>query len=151
VEFETRVPASGNVTMVAGRQAVTVRQGVAGRTLTIWVNLYSVRLVLDVHGLRIVVSWLLPQDLAFLAMRGARPTGPPPASAEIQRCGCTPVVQAVEVDRRVYRDRHVFIDGGPAHHRRARRTAGRRPRRRNAAAPAAASIAGHSPRRAGQT
>ena len=89
VEFETWVPASGNVTMVSGRQAVTVRQGMAGRTLTIWVDLHSVHLVLDVHVLRIVASWLLPQDLAFLAMRGARPTGPPPAPAEIQRCGCT--------------------------------------------------------------
>ena len=97
------------------------------------------------------------------------------------------MVQAVEVDRKVHRDCHVFIDGGkyqvgtglagttvtmrlaghlmqaiadgalagtwpcPITNRRVRRAAGRRPRHRNAAAPAAASVAGHSPRRAGQT
>ena len=112
VEFETRFPPSGNVTIVSGRQAVTVRQGMAGRTLTIWADLHSVHLVLDGHVLRIVASRLLPQDLAFLALRGARPAGPPPASAAIQRRGCTPVIQAVEVDRKVHLDRHVFIDGG---------------------------------------
>src|SRR5712692_2980410 len=36
---------------------------------------------------RTFASRLLPQDLAFLAMRGARPAGPPPATTAIQRRG----------------------------------------------------------------
>jgi hypothetical protein len=41
VEFEARVPPSGILTVVSGRQAVTLRQGMAGRTLTIWADLHS--------------------------------------------------------------------------------------------------------------
>ena len=70
VEFEARVPPSGVVTVVSGRQALTVRAGLAGRTLTIWADLHSVHLLLDGHVLRTVASRLLSQDLAFLAMRG---------------------------------------------------------------------------------
>jgi hypothetical protein len=113
VEFEARVPPSGMVTIVSGRQAVTMRQGMAGRTLTIWADLHSIHLVLDGHVLRTVASRLLPQDLAFLAMRGARPAGPAPAAAAIQRRGGAPVLtagQAVEIDRKVHRDGHVLID-----------------------------------------
>jgi hypothetical protein len=72
VEFEARVPPGGPLTVVADRQSPTVRQGLAGRTLTIWANLYSIHLMLDGHVLRTVASRLLPQDPAYLAMRGAR-------------------------------------------------------------------------------
>jgi transposase InsO family protein len=115
VEFEARVPPSGILTVVSGRQAVTLRQGMAGRTLTIWAGLHSIHLILDGHVLRTVASRLLPQDLAFLAMRGARLAGPPPAPAAIQRRGGVPVLaagQAVEVDRKVQRDGHVLMAGG---------------------------------------
>src|SRR5439155_18839332 len=78
VEFEARVPPSGFVTVVSGRQALTVRAGLAGRTLTIWADLHSIHLILDGHVLRTVASRLLSHDLAFLAMRGARSAGPPP-------------------------------------------------------------------------
>jgi hypothetical protein len=114
VEFEARVPPSGVVTVVSGRQALTVRAGLAGRTLTIWADLHSVHLLLDGHVLRTVASRVLSQDLAFLAMRGARPAGPPPAKAALQRRNGSPVLaagQAVEVDRKVQRDGHVLIDG----------------------------------------
>jgi hypothetical protein len=108
VEFQARVAPSGILTIVSGRQAVTLRQGMAGRTLTIWADL-----VLDGHVLRTVASRLLPPDLAFLAMRGARPAGPPPAAAAIQRHGGIPVLtadQAAEVDRKVQRDGHVLMN-----------------------------------------
>jgi transposase InsO family protein len=114
VEFEARVPRSGIVTVVSGRQALTVRAGLAGRTLTIWADLHSVHLLLDGHVLRTVASRLLAQDLAFLSMRGARPAGPPPAKAALPRRNGNPVLaagQAVEVDRKVQRDGHVLIDG----------------------------------------
>ncbi|HEY5986654.1 MAG TPA: integrase core domain-containing protein [Streptosporangiaceae bacterium] len=54
VEFQARVPPSGIVTVVSGRQALTVRAGLAGRTLTIWADLHSVHLLLDGHVLRTV-------------------------------------------------------------------------------------------------
>ena len=114
VEFEARVPPSGMLTIVSGRQAVSVRQGLAGRTLTIWADLHSIHLLLDGHVLRTVASRLLPQDLAFLAMRGARQAGPPPAPGAIQRRDGNPVLaagQAVEIDRKVQHDGHVMVSG----------------------------------------
>jgi hypothetical protein len=114
VEFEARVPPSGMLTIVSGRQAVSVRQGLAGRTLTIWADLHSIHLLLDGHVLRTVASRLLPQDLACLAMRGARQAGPEPAKAAIQQRDGKPVLaagQAVEIDRKVHRDGHVIVDG----------------------------------------
>lgn len=114
VEFEARVPASGTLTIVSGRQSVSVTQGLAGRTLTIWADLHSIHLLLDGHVLRTVASRLLPGDLAYLAMRGARQAGPEPAKAAIQHRDGKPVLaagQAVEIDRKVHRDGHVLIDG----------------------------------------
>lgn len=114
VEFEARVPPSGIVTVVSGRQAVTMRQGMAGRTQTIWADLHSVHVILDGHVLRTVASRLLPQDLAFLAMRGARQAGPEPARSALQHRDGKPVLgagQAVEIDRKVRRDGHVTVIG----------------------------------------
>jgi hypothetical protein len=86
----------------------------AGRTLTIWADLHSIHLLLDGHVLRTVASRLLPQDLAYLAMRGARQAGPEPAKAAIQQRDGKPVLaagQAIEIDRKVHRDGHVIVDG----------------------------------------
>jgi hypothetical protein len=115
VEFEVRVPASGELTLVPGRQRVSVNQGLAGRTLTVRADPRSIHLLLGGHVLRTVASRLLPDDLAFLAMRGARPAGPPPAAAAIPRRNGMPDLaagQAVEADRKVHRDGHVLIAGG---------------------------------------
>jgi transposase InsO family protein len=114
VEFEARVPPSGDLIIVAGRQHLSVKQGLAGRTLTVWADLHSIHLLLDGHVLRTVASRLLPQDLAYLAMRGARRAGPEPAKAAIRRKDGQPVLaagQAVEIDRKVHRDGHVNFDG----------------------------------------
>jgi hypothetical protein len=115
VEFTVRVPPSGGLTLVPGKQQVSVNQGLAGRTLTVWADLRSIHLLLDGHVLRTVASRLLPADLASLAMRGARPAGPPPAAAALPRRNGAPHLgagQAIEVDRKVQRDGHVLIAGG---------------------------------------
>ena len=114
VEFVARVSPAGDLIIVAGRQHLTLRQGMAGRTLTVWADLHSIHLLLDGHVLRTVASRLLPQDLAYLAMRGARQAGPEPARAAIQQRNGKPVLaagQAVEIDRKVHRDGHVSVDG----------------------------------------
>jgi hypothetical protein len=91
------------MTIVSGRQAVTVRQGMAGRTSAIWAVLHSVHLVLDGHVLRIVASRVLPSTGRSWPCAAPGPPG---------RRGWTPVAQTVEAHRKVHRDRHVFIDGG---------------------------------------
>jgi hypothetical protein len=117
VEFEVRVPPSGELTLVPGKQRVAVNQGLAGRTLTVWADLRSIHLLLDGHILRTVASRLLPADLATLTMRGARPARPEPAAAALPRVNGKPqpaAGQAIEVDRKVHRDGHVLIAGGKA-------------------------------------
>jgi transposase InsO family protein len=114
VEFEARVPPSGDLVIVAGRQHLTLQQGLAGRTLTVWADIHSIHLLLDGHVLRTTASRLLPQDLAYLAMRGARQAGPEPARAAIGRRAGQAVLaagQAVELDRKVQRDGHVNFSG----------------------------------------
>jgi hypothetical protein len=56
VEFDARVPPSGDLIVAAGRQHLSVKQGLAGRTLTVWADLHSIHLLLDGHVLRTVVS-----------------------------------------------------------------------------------------------
>jgi transposase InsO family protein len=115
VEFEARVPPSGTITVVSGKQQVDVHPALAGRTLTIWADQRSIHLVLDGHVLRTVSSRLRPGDLKFLSMRGARPAGPAPAGAALTRVNGKVHLgagQAVEFDRKVHRDGHVLIAGG---------------------------------------
>jgi transposase InsO family protein len=112
VEFEVRVPPSGEVNLASSRQRISVKHGLAGRTLTVWADLRSIHLLLDGHLVRTLGSQLLPEDLAHLVMRGARPAGPEPATAALPRLGGSPVLapgKAVEVDRRIHRDGHVSI------------------------------------------
>lgn len=112
MEFEARVPPGGELTLVQGRQRVGASQGLAGRVLTVRADMRSIHLLLDGHVLRTVASRLLPADLAFLAMRGARPAGPAPATSAIPRRNGAPFLgagQAIETDRKVHRDGHVII------------------------------------------
>jgi hypothetical protein len=114
VELELRVPPSGELTLVAGRQQVGVSPSLAGRTLTVWADLRSIHLLLDGHLLRTLGSRLQPQDLAYLAMKGARPARPAPAVVALPRRNGHPTLpagQAVEVDRKVHRDGEVRLAG----------------------------------------
>lgn len=115
VEFDLRVPPSGELTLVPGKQRVAVNPGLAGRTLTVWADLRSIHLLLDGHVLRTIASRLGPAELAFLVMRGAHPAGPAPAAEALPNGNGTRRLgagQAVEVDRKVHRDGHVLIAGG---------------------------------------
>jgi hypothetical protein len=114
VEFDLRVPPSGELTLVPGKQKVSVNLGLVGQTLTVWADLRSVHLTLHGHPIRTIASRLLPTDLAYLTMRGARPAGPPPAVDALPRRdgrAHLPPGGAVEIDRKVTRDGHVTIAG----------------------------------------
>lgn len=114
VEFEVRVPPSGEVQIRSGRQSVSVHKSLAGRTVTVWADLRSIHLSLDGDVLRTVRSRLVPEDLTRLAMRGARPAGPEPDRPALRRANGTAVVSpgdAVEIDRTVTKDGVVSIAG----------------------------------------
>jgi transposase InsO family protein len=114
VAFEVRVPPSGQLTVRPGRQTISLHEAMAGRLVTIWADLRSVHVTADGHVVRTVTSRLRPEDLRHLAMRGARPAGPPPARPALRRRNGTPVLPeggAVEIDRTVTKDGTVSIAG----------------------------------------
>ncbi|MEV0705118.1 integrase core domain-containing protein [Saccharopolyspora sp. NPDC050389] len=114
VEFETRVPPSGELSVRSGRQTISLHQAMAGRTVTIWADQRSIHVVANGHVVRTVSSRLRPDDLRHLAMRGARPAGPQPAQPALRRLNGTPVLPeggAVEIDRTVTRHGAVSIAG----------------------------------------
>ena len=114
VEFEARVPPSGNLTLRSGRQMISLHEAMAGRTVTVWADLRSVHVSVDGHVVRTVGSRLHPDDLRHLAMRGARPAGPAPAKPALRRANGVPVLgadQAIEIDRMVSSDGTVTIAG----------------------------------------
>ncbi|MFJ2008664.1 integrase core domain-containing protein [Streptomyces chartreusis] len=114
---DVRVPPSGEITLVTGRQRVGIHQALAGRTPTVWANHRSVRFLLDGHLVTPVASRLRPEDLAYLTMRyGARPAGPEPAPAALPRARSGTAILAsgepVEVARKVHRDGILGLAGG---------------------------------------
>jgi transposase InsO family protein len=114
VELQARVPPSGQLTVRSGRQAISLHEAMAGRLVTIWADLRSVHVSVDGHVVRTVASRLRPEDLRHLAMRGARPAGPPPAKPALRRRNGTPVLPeggAVEIERTVTKDGKVSIAG----------------------------------------
>jgi transposase InsO family protein len=115
VQFEARVPPSGQLTVCSGRQTISLHESMAGRLVRIWADLRSVHVSVDGHVVRTVASRLRPDDLRHLAMRGARPAGPPPAKPALRRRNGTPVLPeggAVEIERTVTKDGKVSIAGG---------------------------------------
>lgn len=114
VEFEVRVPPSGEVKIRSGRQSVAVHKSLAGRTLSVWADLRSIHVSLDGEVLRTVRSRLIPEDLTHLAMRGARPAGPEPDRPALRRANGAAVIRpgdAVEIERTVTKDGVVSIAG----------------------------------------
>ncbi|MEV5541036.1 IS481 family transposase [Saccharopolyspora shandongensis] len=114
VQFQARVPPSGQLTVRSGRQTISLHEAMAGRLVTIWADLRSVHVSADGHVVRTVASRLRPEDLRHLAMRGARSAGPPPTEPALRRRNGIPVLPdggAVEIERTVTKDGKVSIAG----------------------------------------
>ncbi|PZS27738.1 MAG: IS481 family transposase [Pseudonocardiales bacterium] len=114
VEFEARVPPSGELSIRSGRQQISLHEAMAGRTVIVWADLRSIHVSADGHVIRTVASRLRPDDLRDLTMRGARPAGPAPSKPALRRVNGVPVIgagEAVEITRLVSYDGTVSIAG----------------------------------------
>ncbi|MBY8862050.1 IS481 family transposase [Nocardia sp. CA2R105] len=114
VEFDLRVPPTGNLSVRSGRQMVSLHESMAGRMVTVWADLRSIHISCDGHVIRTLGSRLLPEDLTWLTMRGARPAGRAPQRPALRRVNGIAVVepgQVVEIDRSVNKDGLVGIGG----------------------------------------
>lgn len=70
-ELDTRVPPSG-VVAITGLQQLWVGKHYAGRTVTLWIDLASIHVIIDDSVLKTVTSRLTTTDLERLTMRGVR-------------------------------------------------------------------------------
>jgi hypothetical protein len=73
----------------------------AGQVAHVWVDEFSVHILIDGQVIKTVVSNLTEEDLDELRMRGAHPAGPPPATPSLHRAsaGKLPADAVIEVDR----------------------------------------------------
>ena len=127
IEFEVRIPPSGEVNLVPDRQRFSLPRGLAGRTVIVWADLRSLHILLEGHLVRTVVSRLLPQDLAPLVMRyGARPAGAAPAAPTLRQVNGNPVLAADQMRDRLCpgQANHHDPAGRPPHARHHRRRFG---------------------------
>ena len=110
IELDARVPPSG-IVVISGLQQLWVGKHYAGRTVTLWIDLASIHILLDDTVLKTVACRLTTTDLERLTMRGVRPARPSPAAAAVDAATVVKGAPAIEVDRTVGRDGIVTVRG----------------------------------------
>ncbi|MFF7926618.1 hypothetical protein ACFZDP_36735 [Streptomyces mirabilis] len=101
VEFDTVLPASGQVSIIPSVQRIRLGAGRAGLRARIWVDESTVHVLVNGEVVNTVPSNLDAKHLHQLKLRGARPAGPPPALPAVDRVGDLPSHQVLEVERTV--------------------------------------------------
>lgn len=110
VEFDIQVP-PGGVANVGGVQQLWIGRNHAGRTVTLWIDLVSIHVILDGNVIKTVRSRLTTTDLERLTMRGTRPGRPSPASAAVDPTSLATAPRPIEIDRTAGRDGSVIVAG----------------------------------------
>jgi transposase InsO family protein len=101
VEFDTIIAASGLLAVIPSVQRISMGPKRGGQRAHVWVDEYTVHVLVDGELVKTVPSNLSAEDLCDLSMRGARPAGAPPASASVGRAATLPAATVIEVDRHV--------------------------------------------------
>lgn len=101
VEFDTVIASSGLLAVIPSVQRISLGPNRGGQRAHVWVDEYTVHVLIDGDLVKTVPSNLSAEDLRDLSMRGARPAGPPPATASVARAGTLPAATVIEVDRHV--------------------------------------------------
>jgi hypothetical protein len=101
VEFDTVIAASGLLAVIPAVQRISMGPHRGGQRAHVWVDEYTVHVLIDGELVKTAPSNLSAEDLHDLSMRGARPAGAPPATASVARAGTLPAATVIEVDRHV--------------------------------------------------
>jgi transposase InsO family protein len=101
VEFDTVVPPSGQISVLAPVQRARVGADLAGQVAHVWADQHSVHVLIGGKLIKTVPSNLTADDLHQLTMRGAQPAGPPPAAAAARHIDELPAGAVIEIDRSV--------------------------------------------------
>ncbi|MFB9593730.1 IS481 family transposase [Streptomyces racemochromogenes] len=104
VEFDTVVPAGGQVGIIPSVQRIRLGAERAGLRARIWVDENTVHVLVSGEVVKTVASNLDAEHLHQLKLRGARPAGPPPALPAVDRVGNLPAGHALELERTANQD-----------------------------------------------
>jgi transposase InsO family protein len=109
IEINVRVPPSG-VVAISGVQHVWVGKNYAGLTVSLWIDLSSIHVILADQVIKTIPSRVTTADLKRLTLRGVRagrpnPAVPAAADAVSERS------DAIEIDRTADRDGNVVVRG----------------------------------------
>jgi transposase InsO family protein len=99
VEFDAVIAASGLLSVIPAVQRIRMGADRAGQLAQVWADEHTVHVLIDGQLVRTVPSNLNAEDLQHLAMRGARPAGPPPAPSSPARLNTIPAGTVIELDR----------------------------------------------------
>ncbi|WP_230595561.1 integrase core domain-containing protein [Rhodococcoides fascians] len=110
VELDIQIP-PGGVANVGGVQQLWIGRNHAGRTVTLWIDLVSIHVILDGAVIKTVRSRLTTTDLERLSMRGTRPGRTSPASAAVDATSLETAPRPIEIDRTAGRDGSVIVAG----------------------------------------
>jgi transposase InsO family protein len=110
IEIDVRVPPSG-VVVLTGLQQLWVGKNYAGLTVTVWVDLTSIHIILGDEVIKTVSSRVTTADLERLSRRGVRPGRADPAVPALTGGAVGTRRAPVEVDRTASRDGVVVIRG----------------------------------------
>ncbi|MGU3497942.1 IS481 family transposase [Mycobacterium sp. C31M] len=110
IEMEARVPPSG-VVVIAGLQQLWVGKNYAGLTVTLWIHLTSIHILLADEVIKTVPSRVTNADLERLSLRGVRVGRPDPAGSTPPDSRSSGGSRAVEIERTADRDGIVVVRG----------------------------------------
>ncbi|ABM11307.1 hypothetical protein Mvan_0460 [Mycolicibacterium vanbaalenii PYR-1] len=110
IEMEARVPPSG-VVVIAGLQQLWVGKNYAGLTVTLWIHLTSIHILLADEVIKTVSSRVTTADLERLSLRGVRAGRPDPAGPTLPNSRCNGGPTPVEIERTANRDGIVVVRG----------------------------------------
>lgn len=110
VEMEARVPPSG-VVVIAGLQQLWVGKNYAGLTVTLWIHLTNIHILLADEVIKTVSSRATNADLERLSLRGVRIGRADPAQPTPPETGSGGRPTPVEIDRTASRDGIVVVNG----------------------------------------
>ncbi|WP_197375551.1 integrase core domain-containing protein [Mycolicibacterium baixiangningiae] len=111
IEMEARVPAPSGVVVIAGLQQLWVGKDYAGLTVTLWIHLTSIHILLADRVIKTVSSRVTTADLGrlSLARRSNRTTRPAEPAPPTTRSNGRPT--PIEIERTANRDGIVVVRG----------------------------------------
>ncbi|ODQ99164.1 hypothetical protein BST27_00690 [Mycobacterium intermedium] len=110
IEIDVRVPPSG-VVAIAGLQQLWVGKNYAGLTVTLWIDLTRIHVLLGDEVIKTVPSRVTTADLKHLSLRGVRPGRADPVEPAATSVDVGKRPAPVDIDRTASRDGIVVVAG----------------------------------------